>query len=95
MESCIHAVVKGADNTVSRLKAADFFLLPPLKGEGWDGGELLSLCQPLTLRPPPSPSPFQGEGNTFCDRRIGQTSVSPPAEPGAYHCELKTDSKLS
>src|SRR3990172_5324406 len=38
MESCIHAVVKGADNTVSRLKAADFILpLPPHRG-GWGGG---------------------------------------------------------
>jgi hypothetical protein len=33
LESCIHAVVKGADNTVGRLKAADFFSFP-LDGGG-------------------------------------------------------------
>src|SRR4030067_734396 len=96
--SCIHAVVKGADNTVIRLKAADFLLLPPSRGNVGMGGKCVSLCPPFTLRPPPSPSPFQGEGNTFlrpshraCPRESGgQTSVSPPAEPGGYLCELST-----
>src|SRR4030067_1126622 len=40
MESCIHAVVKGASNTVSRLKAAH--ITPsPFQGEGGDGGAML------------------------------------------------------
>lgn len=37
-----------------------------------------------------SPSPFRGEGNTFCGRRIGQTPVRPPAEPGVCHCDTYT-----
>jgi len=30
--------LKGADKTVSRLKAAGFFTPSSLQGEGWDGG---------------------------------------------------------
>src|SRR4030065_277308 len=72
MESCIHAVVKGADNTVSRLKAADFLLLPPSRGKVGVGVSCVSLCPPFTLRPPPSPSPPpRGGGNIFaCFSRV-------------------------
>ncbi len=40
-------------------------------------------CTPLTLHPPPSP-PCRGRKYICGDRRTGQTSVSPPAEPGVY-----------
>ena len=46
--------LKGADNTVSRLKAADFFLLPPGRG----GSSVLEHLLPIF----PVYTPFQGEG---------------------------------
>src|SRR4030067_1778860 len=63
--SCIHAVVKGADNTVIRLKAAEFLLLPPSRGKVGMGVKCVSLCPPFTLPlcplrtplpPPPHPA---------------------------------------
>src|SRR4030065_2193907 len=56
--SCIHAVVKGASNTVSRLKAAH--ITPsPFQREGGDGGALREHghahrhCTPTLALPPP------------------------------------------
>src|SRR4030067_2053796 len=63
---CIHAVVKGADNTVSRLKAADFLLLPPSRGKVGMGVKCVNLCPPFTLRtPPPPPPPPPAGGRLF------------------------------
>ena len=52
---------KAPDNTVSRLKAANFFLLPPSRGKVGMGVR----CQASSLglgglgtAPPPAPSPF-------------------------------------
>ena len=67
-----------------------FFLLPPSRGKVGMGVKCVGLCPPFTLRPPTSPSPFQGEGNTFlrpshraCPRESGgQTWVGPPGRAG-------------
>jgi len=51
--------LKGASNTVSRLKTADFFSFPLDGGRlGW--GETLRSVHTVDAAPPPSPSPFQG-----------------------------------
>ncbi len=54
---------KAPDNTVSRLKAANFFLLPPSRGKVGMGVQCHASSRGLGTAPPPSPSPFQGEGN--------------------------------
>ena len=87
--------LKGADKTVSRPRRQRFLL--PLQGEGWDGGGV-ALC---VSAPPPKPIPtptlplkgreLQQSSPSAHDRRIGQTLVSPPAEPGVYLTELSDD----
>jgi hypothetical protein len=44
-------------------------LLPPLVGEGWDGGEKLGRSAPLRHTPTP-PSPAKGEGTHCMTRAI-------------------------
>ncbi len=74
---------KAPGNTVSRLRAVDFFLLPP--GEGGEGGRggwarvarAEAQRGTSTLALPPS----RGR-ELSCDRRIGQTAGSPSAEAG-------------
>src|SRR3954453_12587087 len=46
------------------------------------------MAQTLILFHRGSPASFGEDSENHCDRRIGQTSVSPPAEPGAYLTEL-------
>ncbi len=77
--------LKGADKTVSRLKAAGLRSFPISGGRlGW-GYKLLTASM-LKFIPPPFPSTCNGEGMmslnfnfALYNRRIGQTLVSPPA----------------
>src|SRR4030067_1412920 len=48
--SCIHAVVKGADQTVRRLPGGGCCSPSPFPGEGWDGGGMRG------VRSDPTPS---------------------------------------
>src|SRR4030066_1162967 len=63
MESCIHAVVQGANNTVRRLKAADFFSFP-LEGGRWGWGCVVTVGNTgrRSTTPPPPPPPPRGGG---------------------------------
>jgi hydrogenase expression/formation protein HypC len=48
------------DRVEAERTLASFALLPPpVKGEGWGGGEHAGAAD---TQPPPQPSPFQGEG---------------------------------
>ena len=88
--------LKGATNTVSRLEAADFFLLPPSRGKVGMGVRCVSLCPPFTLRPPTLALPltrgreilFATVAQSLPPRRRGSNLGESPAEPGVYHCEL-------
>src|SRR4030067_238809 len=62
LESCIHAVVKGADQTVRRLPGGGCCSPSPFQGEGWDGGGMLGVRSDPTpsvhdpTHPPPPPA---------------------------------------
>ena len=53
--------LKGADKTVSRLKAAGFLLLPPCRGKVGMGVEVLIVLM-LSFYPLPTPPPERGRG---------------------------------
>ena len=57
--------LKGVNHTVSRLKAADFLLLPPFRGKVGMGVSGDGSCRPWTLHPLPRPPPFRGRGICF------------------------------
>jgi len=69
MESCIHAVVKGASNTVSRLKAAH--ITPsPFQGEGGDGGVMREHGHAHRHCTPTLALPLKGGGSEVCRLQV-------------------------